>query len=482
MTHRRALLSAALFCALAAGTGPASAAPPAGPRPPRSPQGRRGGPALPADGGPALEYHAWTTAADWDRGTAQGVHTLALPRPCIVTGRPHGTLDRTDPHTGRTDRWEYARWLSPEHRPAVPADELIVSWNAATPPGTWLRVELRAAYSDGGHTPWYVLGDWAAGDADIRRTSVDGQRDGRSAVHTDTVALTPPPPAGGESAAPDAAQQAASGAAPARFTACRLRLTLCRAPGTAATPAVWRAGVLASAVPAREEVPATAPGPAAGIELPVPAYSQNVHTGRYPEYDNGGEAWCSPTSVQMILEYWGHRPTAEELAWVDPSYDDPQICHAARHTYDHAYRGCGNWPFNTAYAAAAHPGIQAVVTRLPSLAHAERLIRAGIPLITSQSFHAAELPGAGYGTAGHLMTVTGFTPDGDVVAHDPAGRDNADVRRVYPRRAFENIWLRTRRRTADGTPASGTGGICYLLFPLHPSTDQRQALAAAGIR
>lgn len=53
--------------------------------------------------------------------------------------------------------------------------------------------------------------------------------------------------------------------------------------------------------------------------------------------------------------------------------------------------------------------MEAAVTRLGTLSDAETLIRAGIPVITSQSFLAAELTGAGYGTAGHLMTVIGFT-------------------------------------------------------------------------
>ncbi|BFO19811.1 hypothetical protein SHKM778_61990 [Streptomyces sp. KM77-8] len=53
----------------------------------------------------------------------------------------------------------------------------------------------------------------------------------------------------------------------------------------------------------------------------------------------------------MIIEYWGGRLTEDQLAWVDPSYADPQICHAARYTFDHQYEGCGNWPFNAAYAA-----------------------------------------------------------------------------------------------------------------------------------
>jgi hypothetical protein len=64
--------------------------------------------------------------------------------------------------------------------------------------------------------------------------------------------------------------------------------------------------------------------------------------------------------------------------------------------------------------------MNAVVTRLSSLTDLETLIRAGIPAITSQSFVKEELTGAGYGTAGHLMAVTGFTAEGDVIAHDPA--------------------------------------------------------------
>ena len=65
----------------------------------------------------------------------------------------------------------------------------------------------------------------------------------------------------------------------------------------------------------------------------------------------------------MIIEYWGRRPTAEDLAWVKPGLADPQVCHAARFTYDYQYEGCGNWPFNAAYAAT-YDDMSAVVTRL----------------------------------------------------------------------------------------------------------------------
>jgi hypothetical protein len=101
--------------------------------------------------------------------------------------------------------------------------------------------------------------------------------------------------------------------------------------------------------------------------------------------------------------------------------------------------------------------------------------------MTSQSFLKGELTGAGYGTAGHLMAVTGFTADGDVIANDPYSPDDAAVRRVYRRREFENIWLRTRRHDAGGKVVSGTGGICYVYFPVRPSARRRAALSAVGI-
>jgi hypothetical protein len=394
-----------------------------------------------------VDYFAWTRYADWRAGTAAGVRAEQPRRHLadgIVIDRPIGTAPYTDPHTGTTADWEYATWTSPEHRPGFGASELVASWNADTPPGTWVEVELQGTYNDGTTTPWYVMGRWAAGDADIRRTSLDGQSDGRSDISTDTFEIS----------------DKSTGL---RLAAYRLRITLRRRPGSTASPFVRRLGAMASDIPDRFTVPASTPSGAGAVELPVPRYSQDVHKGQYPQYDNGGEAWCSPTSSEMVIEYWGHRPSAADLSWIDPSYPDPTVCQAARATYDSQYAGCGNWPFNAAYAASY--GLDALVTRLRSLNDVERLIRAGIPVITSQSFLATELDGAGYGTSGHLMTLIGFTADGDVIANDPASADDQAVRHVYQRRQFENIWLRTKRYNADGQVRGGSGGICYLYKP-----------------
>ncbi|MEV8534127.1 C39 family peptidase [Streptomyces sp. NPDC051211] len=475
---RRALLAAALAAVTAAtaaatvsGTAEAAGS---GPKRPKAPEGAEGaergeggegaeggGPgASGAVAGPTVDNRFWFAHQDWRAGTHHGTTAVPGSRPALGIRTPAGRTQYADPHTGKKSTWEYASWTSPVHRSAVPATEVVASWNARTPAGTWLQTELRGTYTDGTATPWYVMGRWASSDADIRRTSVDGQTDGRSTVWTDTLALDDP-------------------AKGLRLRDWQLRLTLYRRPGSGvAGPLVWLAGAMASDVPDRFTVPASRPGPAR--ELKVPRYSQETHVGQYPEYDNGGEAWCSPTSSQMIIEYWGRRAAPADLAWVRPEYADPQVCHAARSTYDHAYKGCGNWPFNAAYAAT-YPDLAAVVTRLASLTDLETLVRSGIPAITSQSFREGELTGAGYGTAGHLMTVIGFTAAGDVIANDPNSPTNAAVRRVYRRREWENVWLRTKRHNASGKVVSGTGGICYLYVPVRPTPAQIAALRAVRV-
>ncbi|MFE4539865.1 peptidase C39 family protein [Streptomyces scopuliridis] len=459
-TSRRTVLAAAL--AAVAGTGAAGAVPAAAASAPtRDPAPASPPSTAPTGANPLVDNAFWTSYADWRAGTAKGTRAVPGARPSLVIGTPAGRTDYADPHTGTTTTWEYGTWTSPLHRSKVPATEVIASWNARTPAGTWLQIELRGQYADGTATPWYVMGRWTAGDGegDIRRTSVDGQTDGRSSIWTDTFSV----------------DDAAGGL---RLASYRLRLTLYRRPGSTLSPAVHRVGAMASDVPDRFTVPASTPGLAR--ELIVPRYSQNIHVGQYPEYDNGGEAWCSPTSSQMIIEYWGRRPTAEDLAWVNPDFADPQVCHAARFTYDYQYKGCGNWPFNAAYATT-YRDMSAAVTRLGSLTDVETLIRAGIPVITSQSFLKEELTGAGYGTSGHLMTVIGFTAEGDVIANDPASPDNPAVRRVYRRAEWETIWLRTKRYNASGKVASGTGGVCYVYWPAEPDAAQRRALRSVGL-
>ncbi|MEV5750385.1 C39 family peptidase [Actinoallomurus sp. NPDC052308] len=378
-----------------------------------------------------VAYHQWTSARDFAAGSSEGVRRLGSG--ALTIAHPVGTTTYTDPYGAGTKTWDYARWTSPNVSIGFGASQLIASWNASTPHGSWLQVEMRGHTGTGAETKWYVMGRWAADDpgegGDINRTSVPGQKDDNGNVDIDTFV------------------------AKNSLTSYQLRVTLYRLPGGHVRPVLRSVGAMASLVPSRTTVPVSPLGGAEGIELKVPTYSQEIHKGQYPQYDNGGEAWCSPTSTSMVVSYWKRGPSKKDLSWVDPSYADPQVDYAARNVYDYNYQGAGNWPFNPAYAARF--GLNGFITRLRSLTELEQFIKAGIPVVTSQSFKASELPGAGYSTNGHLFVVVGFTKTGDPIINDPASSSDAAVRNVYPRANFENVWQRS----------SSSGGIAYIMYP-----------------
>ena len=348
-----------------------------------------------------------------------------------------GCRSYTDPFgdgTPATYRW--TSWLSPEVTPGHRFTTLVPSWNARTPDGSWLEVEARTT-DDGVHWGrWWVLARWAETDTAIHPTTVPGQSDDRARVEIEELV-------------------AADGVA---WTGYQLRVSLMRPESGGAVPTVSLVGAVASA----GEPAGAGPGGAAhGQELPVPAYSQQIHRGEYPDWDSGGESWCSPTSTAMVLGAWGLGPAEEEYAWVDPTYPDRFVDHAARSVFDHAYGGAGNWSFNTAYAALH--GTEAFVTRLASLVDVEAFIAAGIPLVASVAFEEHELPGAGYRTSGHLLVVVGFDDAGDVIVNDPASHEipsNDEVRVVYPRAEFEKVWMRS-------------GGLVYVVHPVDVPLPQR---------
>jgi len=202
--------------------------------------------------------------------------------------------------------------------------------------------------------------------------------------------------------------------------------------------------------------PTSKPGVARGTVLKVPRFSQMVHQGHYPQWGGGGEAWCSPTSTSMVLAYYDALPAPGRYRWVGGDHAAPFVDFAARATYDFAYEGTGNWPFNTAYAAPLAG--KAFVTRLRSFREAEKLVRAGIPVIISIAFGRGELDGAPIGSSnGHLLVVVGFRKNGDVVVNDPAASSRAGVRRTYDRAQLERVWL------------NASGGLGYLIHDAaHP--------------
>ncbi len=325
-------------------------------------------------------------------------------------------------------RYDVGRWDSPWTAPGFGLTQLVASWSATTPGDSWIEVAVRGRAADGSRSSWDVLGRWTSGDAFTRRTTLSGQSDDLASVNVDTWVANRDP----------------------GLTSYRLRVSLMRRTGaTTKSPTLDAIGAVASRLP-DGPVAASRPGVARGTVLDVPRYSQMAHRGHYPRWGGGGEAWCSPTSTSMVLGYYDALPDPSTYAWVPSGHTDPWVDAAARSTYDAAYQGTGNWPFNTAYAAplAGH----AFVTRLRSLREAERFVAAGIPLVASISFGSGELSGAPISASnGHLVVIAGFTDDGDVVVNDPAAPTRAGVRRTYDRGQFENAWL----------PRSG--GLVYVI-------------------
>lgn len=366
-----------------------------------------------------VAHTSWDTDGQLRKGAATGL-TVRKGR-LVLEGVPGR-------RTYRGTAYDAGRWTSPWTAPGFGLTELIASWSATTPGNSWIEVRVRGKAADGARSTWDVLGRWTSGDRYLERTSVAGQDDDLARVNVDTWAT----------------------ASTAGLTSYQLQVGLFRKSGAKSkSPSLDAVGAVATRLPAT--APATSkPGVASGIVLDVPSYSQMVHEGDYAQWGGGGEAWCSPTSTSMVLGYYDALPPASSYSWVPQRHVDPFVDHAARATYDHDYDGTGNWPFNTAYAAplAGH----AFVTRLASLRQAEKLIKAGIPVVASISFARGGLTGAPISsTNGHLLVIVGFTDTGDVVVNDPAAPTRGTVRRTYDRGEFERAWLPT------------SGGLAYVI-------------------
>lgn len=404
-----------------------------------------------AAGAPARTAAAADTAANkittqhWDgiAGLRSGSWSGLVPGPgSSLRLSPRATLPTqayTDPFgDGSSTNYEYGTWTSPEIEPGYPIDESVSSWNARTPTGTFVETTFRGRLADGHWTKWYVMGRWASGDdfagGDIHRTSVDGQGDDDANIWTDTFS-------------------ARTGHEPVAY---QTRVTLLRPVGSQQSPSLDGISTMTNELLSKAARPTSTFTLGRQVELDVPTYAQNIHRGEYPEFGGGGEVWCSPTSSTMVLYYFGRnnpqfRVPASELAPIVAPNGDPQVDYGAINAWDYTYEGSGNWPFNTAYTHRF--GLTSFVTRLRSLAEAEKFIAAGIPVITSLSWKLEDMPEAGYATNGHLMVIVGFTADGDPILNDPASNSNANVRSIYTRKNFEKVWQ------------GSTGGVVYINHP-----------------
>jgi hypothetical protein len=288
--------------------------------------------------------------------------------------------------------------LSPTLKSRIPWNQLIVSWNASTPAGTFLKVEA-AANSNGHQTKFYAIANWSLDNQAFPRASIRGQEDADGTVDTDTLILKHP----AESAQLRVTCAGTNGGMALKFLGLSFANTAVPPPARPANRAAW------------------------GKTISTPERSQHG----YPNE----KGWCSPASLSMVLARW-----AEVLGRPELDLTVPQVAAAV---YDSDFAGTGNWPFNTAFAGG-FSGIRSYVTRFDDLSEVEDWIAAGIPVILSTRWDLLQ-PGRPPAEEGHLIVCIGFTKDGEVVVNDPATRlDRGEiVRRVYKRENVLGSWTKS---------------------------------------
>ena len=110
----------------------------------------------PATGASTVTHDEQITWQGWSGATLSAGATAGttVAAAGLTLGTPAGTTDYTDPHTGITADLG-VRAPGPRRCTEVGfgASELVASWNADTPAGTWLQVELQGTYTDGTPPP-----------------------------------------------------------------------------------------------------------------------------------------------------------------------------------------------------------------------------------------------------------------------------------------------------------------------------------------
>jgi hypothetical protein len=307
-------------------------------------------------------------------------------------------------------------WVGEATSPSMTAgfdfDELIASWNAVTPTGTWVETQVRADLG-GRWTKWYNLGVWASGIETVQRHSVTLQGDSDGYVAVDTLVLSDKKPVA---------------------AAYQLKVRLFSLDQITVPVVSYISAAYSTTAP--KDIEASAGNPAYwGTLLSVPECSQMV-------YPDGGNVWCSATSTSMILSYWE--------GYVGPC--EPKVLAAVAGVYDWIYDGMGNWPFNTANAATQ--GLQASVRRFSSMEDIEYWVAQGVPVAFSYAWGKGELTGAAVSSSsGHLSVIVGFDAQGNPIVNDPAAASDGDVQRTYLRSELEPLWL------------EASGGTVYLIKP-----------------
>jgi hypothetical protein len=304
--------------------------------------------------------------------------------------------------------YDYPRqgvWTSAELTTDFPFTELIPSWNANVPAASGMAVLVRVRDARRGDwSPWLYFGGWGQAPPGAHTVQFDHGK-----VYTDALMLD----------------------RPANAYQVRVKLaSFTYDPGTSPglrRIAVSYSGVVADETERRRLMPPVTIDGVWARSLAVP-YRTQQDTPKALRSQT-----CSPTSVSMVLEYWGFsRPTVENAMAI----------------YDPEYEQFGTW--NRATQRAGELGLDAWLDRFRTWDAVKAQIAQGRPIIASIRYRKGEFPAAVISsTTGHLIVIRGFTAGGDVIVNDPANPKKGNAV-VYPAADLAKAWF-------------GHGGVGYVI-------------------
>lgn len=298
-----------------------------------------------------------------------------------------------------TDSWT-SDWIVPNG----PFDQALPSWNIDLPEGAAFRVDIQVAEDEvGASSPWLDLGGWGEWPEELRSpVAFDSGK-----VSIDILDLS-------------------ELHARARF---RLRTRSAEADDPVVLQRLFC--VFTNRGMMKEQVMTALKGPNEAFLIEVPARSQKSESAEL------APRICSPTSVAMVLEHYGH---------------DYETAEVAALLYDPENDIYGNW--NRAAQGAHMLGVPALVVRIYSWMEAETYLRTVGPLIISIGVEPGQLTGAPYeATSGHLLVLCGLDGNGNAWVMDPAVPAGERQPRKYSMEELLQVWL-------------VRGGFTYALNPL----------------
>ena len=272
-------------------------------------------------------------------------------------------------------------------------NQLVASWNANTPEKTKIEVLVQVRINED-WSRWFSYGNWSTNKDS---GSLRGQSDKFAKLSIDTL---------------DVLNEEYA-------NALRYRVILKREDEDIETASIKSISMALKTE--KRDIPVLSGDINYLVELDVPERSQ-MHI------PNIGNRICSPTSVSMVLEYYGYNMETEAVA---------------AGVLDRAIDIYGNWSYNASFAGLE--GLSSYVARYNSSDQIKKKISEGIPVVASiRTKSEGTLVGAPQTyPSGHLIVVRGFLEkDGEeyVIVNDPASPEIENITREYKLSDFETAW------------------------------------------